>query len=87
MRTTAPTLLYPNRVEFRKLIGGANQFIKCNLKEEIAKYDAIASNIPQIAGINYRKLLSPFCLFKHRCPRSLLSIFHLVMMDANENEK
>ena len=86
MLTTAPSLLYPNRREFRQLIGDAINFHKCNIKDEIAKYDAIASNIPVIAGINYRKLLSPFCVFRHRCARSLLSIFHLIMIDAEENE-
>ena len=87
MLETRPSILYPSRRDFRRLIGGATAFIKANVKEEMTKYDAISENIEQIAGINYRKLLTPFAIFRHQAPRSIMSLFHLLLMDASEDEE
>ena len=89
MIETIPNVLYPSRRDFRRLIGDSTNFVmqSADVKEEMKKYDAICENIEQIAGINYRKLLSPFAVFRHQAPRSIMSLFHLVMLDASEDEK
>ena len=89
MIETSPSILYPSRRDFRRLIGGATNFAmqSADVKEEMKKYDAICENIQQIAGINYNKLLSPFAVFRHQAPRSLMSLFHLLMLDVDIDEK
>lgn len=81
-----PSILYPNRRHHQSLLKSAAGKLPIDLKFELAKYDELSRNY-EYKGITYETLNKPTIVFRHVAARSIMSLMHLCLFEADETER
>ena len=84
-------LLYPSKNIFRCQTQNALKIVKPEnwqqlYSTELEKFNSLA-NAYESTGLNYSKMKNPVVVFNHRCPRSLMSLWHILVETAPESKK
>lgn len=86
-RYSHPQILYPNKKEFRGRLKAGSGHFPNEFNNKMTQY-ATASTEFLASGISYEKLVdNSEVVFRHRAARSLISIFHLILLDEEPEDK
>lgn len=78
-------LAYPTKQQYRTFMFQNARNIEFDANEELRRFQAIAGT--RELGVNYEKLMDPHIVFAHKAPRSLFSLFHLLINNVPQNER
>lgn len=86
MKNAAADTLFPDQSLYRVILQQSSKFMAINRGREIEQFRECAAAYTNV-GLNYEKLKKPVAIFNHKAPRSLMSLFHILLNSASETER